>query len=172
MVSPLRYDNTRLFFVIFLAIALYFFAIPVVWPPPRISVELPEVLQPGEDLTVRMTVRAWHPNFRVRQVSFSIDGIGSSAYASRKLYVPLNLHERERTTDWTVGFAERTTWPRKRSFVLTVPAGRMFRSGTLREGVLSGGLGATVDYTRVTFSTGYPALHVERSIPYSLRIGS
>lgn len=172
MATRLRYDNTRLLAAVFLVIALYFFAIPVVWPPPKVSVDLPEVLPPGEDLRVHMTVRAWHPNFRVRQVSFSVDGIASSAYQSRKLFVPLNLHEEERITDWSVGFAQRSTWPRKKTFELTVPTGKMYQSGALRQGVLSGKIDVTVDYTRVTFSTGYPGLHVKRSLPYSLKVGS
>lgn len=172
MATPLRYDSTRLLIAFFVAIVLYFFAMPAAWPPPVVSVDIPEVLDPGEDLTVRVTVKAWHPNFRVRQVSLTVDEIGSTAYVSKKLFVPLNLHEAERTTEWSVGFGDRSTWPRKRRFELTAPTGKMYRNGTLRQGLLSGTIDVTVDYTRVTPRTGYPALHSERSLPYSLRIGS
>lgn len=172
MAKRLRYDSTRILFALFVASALYFFAIPAAWPPPVVSVDIPEVLAPGEDLAVRVTVKAWHPNFRVRQISFAVDEIGSTAYGSEKLFVPLNLYEAERTAEWSVGFGERSTWPRKRRFELTVPTGKMYRSGTLRQGVLSGKIGVTIDFTRVTLRTGYPALHSGQSLPYSLRIGS
>ena len=172
MATGLRYDGTRLLFALFLATALYFFAIPAAWPPPAVSVDIPEILKAGEDLTVRLTVKAWHPNFRVRQVSLTVDGIGSTAYSSKKLFVPVNLLEVERTTEWSVGFGERSTWPRKRRFQLKVPTGKMYRSGTLGQGLLSGTIDVTVDYTRVTPRAGYPALKSERSLPYTLRIGS
>ena len=171
MGTGLKYDSTRLIVVIFISVVVYYIALPSLWPAPKISVEVPERLSAGQDLAVTVTARAWHPNFRIRQVSFSIDGIASTGYASRKLFVPVTIYEDRGALEWSVGLGERSSWPRKRIHDLSVPTARLFRSGVLRQGTLTGSIDVEVEYTRVTVRSGYPKLTARRSVPFTLSLG-
>jgi hypothetical protein len=171
MAAALRYGGGRpIFFTLVLAV-LYLVVLPGNWPEPSVETAVPSAGTLGEDLTIDVTARAWHPNFQVRQISFSVRNVSSTALVyGKKPFVPVNLVEREKTDRWQVGFGKRATWPRSRSFRLTVPLRKLALERQLRAGVLQGSIDVVVDHTRVTTS-GYPPLTSSYRIPYSLTIG-
>ena len=132
---------------------------------------VPSAVPLGEDVTIDVSVKAWHPNWRVRQISFSVRNVSSTALVyGEKPFVPVNLLEREKTDRWQVGFGKRATWPRSRSFQLAVPLRNLALERQLRPGTLHGSIDVVVDHTRVTTS-GYPPLTTTSRIPYSLAVG-
>jgi hypothetical protein len=167
----LKYDNTRLFFGSLIFFGLYAVVLPGNWPSPRVETEHAAAVPRGQDLPLKVTVKAWHPNFSVRQVSFAVNNVNSSALAPGKTFVPLNLYSGKVVKEWKVGFRNRMTWPRKTTLDLQVPLGRLTTEGTLGRGELQGTFDVTLDYTKVTMKSGYPPLSVRRRIPYSVRLG-
>lgn len=168
----LKYESGRPFFLVLALAALYFIVLPGIWPEPAVSARVPSPVPLGEDVAVEVSVRAWHPNFRVRQISFAASNVSSTALVQgRKPFVPVNLLERDKADRWEVGFGSRTTWPRSRSFTLTVPLGKLARKKELGVGELSGTIDVVVDHTRVTMSSGYPSLTSRYRVPYSLVVG-
>ena len=147
--ARLKYDNTRLFVGCVLTLIVYLIVIPALWPQPRVDTELPAALSRDADLPVTVTVKTWHPNFSV----------------------PVNIYENERVTSWAVGFGNRLSWPRSRTYRLEVSYEEFTRQGSLRGGTLEGTIDVTRDYTKVTMTSGSPSLSVKRSIPYSLQVG-
>lgn len=168
MAAALRYGGGRpIIFTLFLGL-LYFIILPGNWPEPSVEASVPPAVTLGEDVMVDVTVKAWHPNFQVRQISFSVRNVSSTALVyGKRPFVPVNLLEEEKTDRWQVGFARRATWPRSKSFQLTVPLRKLTLEKKLREGTLHGTIDVLVDHTRVTLS-GYPPLMTSYSIPYSL----
>jgi hypothetical protein len=171
MGGRLKYDNTRLFFASLFFFGLYAVVLPGNWPTPRVEVEHAASVPRAQDLPLEVTVKAWHPNFSVRQVSFAVNNVNSSALAPGKTLVPLNLYSEKKVKEWEVGFRKRMTWPRKTTLRLEVPLERLTREGTLGRGELQGTFDVTLDYTKVTMKSGYPPLSVRRQIPYSIRLG-
>lgn len=171
MAARLRYDSTRLLFGGVFTLVLYLIVIPALWPQPQVDTELPAALPRKGELPVTVTVKAWHPNFSVRQVSFSVDMVSSTALRSRRPFVPVNIYESEHVTRWPIGFRNRLSWPNRRTYRLKVPSEELTGQGSLSGGILEGTIDVTVDYTKVTMKSGNPALSVKRSIPYSLRVG-
>lgn len=169
--ARLKYDNTRLFIGSVLTLIVYLIVIPALWPQPRVDTELPSALSRDAALPVTVTVKTWHPNFSVRQVSFSVDMVSSTALRIRGPFVPVNIYENERVTSWAVGFGNRLSWPRRRTYRLEVPYEEFTSQGSLRGGTLEGTIDVTIDYTKVTMKSGSPSLSVKRSIPYSLQVG-
>jgi len=171
MAAALRYGGTRpIIFTLVLGV-LYFILLPGIWPEPKVEASVPPAMTLGEDVRVDVNVKAWHPNFQVRQVSFSVRNVSSTALVyGKKPFVPVNLLEEEKTGRWQVGFVRRATWPRSRSFRLTVPLRKLALARQLREGTLQGSIDVVVDHTRVTTS-GYPPLTTSYRVPYSLAVG-
>jgi len=167
----LKYDSTRLFFASLVFFGLYAVVLPGNWPPPRVETEHAAAVPWGQDLPLEVTVKAWHPNFSVRQVSFAVNNVNSSALVSGKTFVPLNLYGVKMVKEWEVGFVKRMTWPRKATLALEVPLERLRREGILGRGELHGTFDVILDYTKVTMNSGYPPLSIRRSLPYSVRVG-
>jgi hypothetical protein len=170
MGARLRYDSTRLVVFVIALAALYFVVLPATWSEPRVVVNVPTLATLGEDLQGDITVKAWHGNFSLRQVSFSVNSTASSALVARRPFVPVNLLNREKAGQWSVGFAARATWPRARNFRFSIPLKQLTLDGAVTTGELQGTIDAVVDYTKVTMSSGYPALTVRRSLPYAVEV--
>ena len=171
MAGALRYGSGRpIFFTLVLAV-LYLIVLPGNWPEPSVEAAVPSAAILGEDVMIVVSVRAWHPNFRVRQISLSVRNVSSTALVyGKKPFVPVNLLEREKTDRWQVGFGRRATWPRSRSFRLSVPLKKLALDKQLQAGTLHGSIDVVVDHTRVTTS-GYPPLTTSYRVPYSLAVG-
>jgi hypothetical protein len=170
MGTRLKYDSTRLILFTLALAVLYFAVLPGNWPEPRVEVNVPALATLGEDLRVDVTVKAWHGNFSLRQVSFSVSSTASPALVPRRSFVPVNIYDREKKWQWSVGFAARATWPRARTFRLGIPLKQLALDGTVTTGELHGTIDVVVDYTKVTMRSGYPALTVRRNIPYAVEI--
>jgi hypothetical protein len=170
MGTRLRYDSTRLVFFALALAVLYFVVLPGSWPEPQVAVNVPALATFGEDLQIEVTVKAWHGNFLLRQVSFSVSSTASSALVTRGPFVPANLYDREKTGQWSVGFVARATWPRSRRFRFSIPLKQLALDAAVTTGELHGTIDAVVDYTKVTMGSGYPALTVRRSLPYAVEI--
>jgi len=171
MGSGLKHGSLRPLFIVLALAAVYVVVLPGNWPKPEAEVDVPPVATLGEDMEVEVAVRAWHANFRVRQISFSVGTVNSTALVSRKRpFIPVNLLEREKVDQWSVGFAKRGTWPRSRVFRLTVPLKELLYDGLLQEGELQGSINVIVDHTKVTMREGYPPLTGRYTLPYSVAL--
>ena len=171
MGKGLKYDSTRLIFFIVALAAVYLVVLPGNWPEPRITADVPDAATLAQDLQIEVTVKAWHGNFSLRQVSFAVSSAGSTALTSGLPFVPVNIYDRPKTKSWSVGLAARATWPRTRRFRLTVPLRQLALDSVVTAGELRGTVDAVVDHTRVTMSAGYPALTLTRRLPYEVEIG-
>lgn len=166
----LKYDSTKFLVVLAVAALLYFLLLPSFWPRPSGGVDLPSRITYGSDLPVTVKVRCWHPNFSVRRIRLSINNVNSPALTDNRPLLPFNLMNREAKTDWTVGLAERLTFPRSSTFDLTAPLTDLSRRGKLRAGVLRGTVDIDVDYTEVSRKAGYPALSTLIQLPWEVEI--
>ena len=170
MGASLKYDGTKTLIVGLLLVAIYFLGLPNFWPEPSATADFPADLSIGSDLPLTVTVKAWHPNISVRQVSFAVDNVQSTALLSSKAVVPLNVHDRDRVTTWDVGVADRMSRPTKKTFSLTVPLAAMSRSRGFRIGELRGTIDVVIDHTKVTSQADYPALTAKRSLPFEIKL--
>jgi hypothetical protein len=170
MAAALRYGGGRPIIITLVLGVLYFIILPGSWPEPSVEATVPAEVTLGEDVSVEVTVGAWHPNFKVRQISFSVRNVSSTALVfGKRPFVPVNLLEEEKKGRWQVGFARRATWPRSNSFRLAVPLRTLALERQLREGTLHGTIDVVVDHTRVTTS-GYPPLTTRYQVPYDLAV--
>jgi hypothetical protein len=156
--------------VVFLAAAVYFLGVPNFWPEPTSTAEFSADLSIGSDLPLTVTVKAWHPNFSVRQVSFAVDNVQSSALLSSKALVPLNVYDRDRVSTWNVGLADRMSRPTSKTLSLSVPLAAMAKKRGFRMGELRGSIDIVIDYTRISSRADYPALTAKRSIPFAVKL--
>lgn len=170
MGSSLKYDGTRTLIAGLFLAAIYFLGLPNFWPEPSATAEFPADLSIGSDLPLTVTVKAWHPNISVRQVSFAVDDMNSTALVSNKAHVPLNVHDRDRVTAWNVGLADRMSRPTKKTLPLAVPLAAMAKKRGFRMGELRGTIDVVIDYTEVSSRADYPALSVKRRIPFEIKL--
>jgi hypothetical protein len=168
--ASLKYDGTRTLIVGALLAAVYFLGLPNFWPEPTATADLAADLSIGSDLPLTVTVKAWHPNISVRQVSFAVDNLQSTALLSRKADVPLNVHDRDRDTSWNVGLTKRMSRPTTKTLSLTVPLAEMARKRGFRMGELRGTIDVVIDYTKVSSQADYPALTAKHSIPFEIKL--
>jgi hypothetical protein len=168
----LKYESGRPFFAVLVLAALYFLVLPGLWPEPSVDAKVSSRVALGADVEAEVTVRAWHPNFRVRQISFFASNVTSTALMKgKKPFVPINLLEREKTDQWHVGFGSRMSWPRSRSFRLAVPLRDLTLKSELKPGELHGTIDVVVDHTKVTVTSGYPSRTSRYKVPYSIVVG-
>jgi len=163
-------DGSRLLLALFLAALFYLLLLPSLWPQPGAKVQHEKVVAFGEDLPLAVTVSAWHPNFSVRRIRFSINNVNSPAFLDSRPLLPINLHGAEAVSEWKVTFPGRLTFPRKASFLLTAPLGTLAKKGTFGTGTLRGTVDVDVDYTEVSMKADFPARSVLLRVPWEVEV--
>lgn len=134
-----------------LAVALYLFLLPDLWPEPTGTIEVPAQATFGAPSHVTLTVRAWHPNFEVAHVYLVAEAprLLPGPGGHMQTLFTFDLYQAPAAPGWTAIGVNRLTWPRSRSFTFALPLAELAEAGLLEGGVLTGRIHATVRYADV-----------------------
>ena len=123
----------------------YFGILPLFWPCPKATAELPREHPYDEDLSIRIEVFAWHKNVMIRQVRFYVDYQQTTAHGPEGPFYTTSLfHSGKQTRRWPFFTVNRFTWPRSRKLDLILPLKRLAREGVVRTGVVRGKLDISI----------------------------
>ncbi len=123
----------------------YFGLLPLFWPRPKATAELPHQHSYNEDMRVRITVFAWHNNVEIRQVRFYVDYQQTTAHGPEGPFYAMNLfHSGQPRRRWPFFGVNRFTWPRSRRADLTLPLAELAQRGVVRTGVVRGKLDISI----------------------------
>ncbi|MCP4643357.1 MAG: hypothetical protein GY851_23120 [bacterium] len=153
----------------FVVFAGYFVMLPMFWPKPEVTADIPDTVLLGEDLPITVTVTAWHGLFDVNNVRFYIDTYGSSAQAGDQPLYPLQLMTESPTRyQWGDRF-KRITIPHTLEMEFTVPLAQTAADGLLGPGLLNGKLdvGLTYESGRTRWVDTRNAM---QSVPFSINV--
>lgn len=143
-------------------------------PPPRVKIEMPSEGTLTQDLTVTVSVNAWHSNFDISEVRVLPDPSNSTASIYGKMPVILELKEGKSRSAWLGWQVNRITWPRSKQYKFTVPVKEMASEGILKTGELRGNIAVTVVHARPNTHRKYGGVsrsgYVTASITFAVRL--
>ncbi len=153
----------------------YFGILPLFWPGPKATAELPLEHPYDEDLAIRIEVFAWHKNVRIRQVRFYVDPQQTTAHGPEGPFLARGLfHSGEPRRMWPFSTVNRFTWARSRDLDLTLPLAQLAQEGVVGTGVVRGKLDvsiATPDMlSYLALWVGYMSRERTQQIPFTLHL--
>ena len=155
---------------------LYLGIIPTYfWPVPTVQIEIPKGQPLQQDLSLDLTVSAWHENFSIHNVRFYIDPSTTSAHADGKPLLATTLYnDGKPPTSISFGGVSRITWPHDEKLSLTVPLQQWAKEQRTKPGLLVGKLDIEISYPqmhgRLNFWLGYSSVRKRISVPFSIRL--
>ncbi len=153
----------------------YFGILPLFWPSPKATAELPHEHPYDEDLGIKIKVFAWHKNVKIRQVRFYVDYQQTTAHGPEGPFYTTSLfHSGEQMHRWPFFAVNRFTWPRSRKLDLTLPLKRLAREGVVRTGVVRGKLDISIATPSLPGNLGTWLGYITRErtqhIPFTLHL--
>ncbi len=146
------------------------------WSVPTVFVEIPKTQPLHEDLSLDLTVSAWHSNFDIHNVRFYVDPVQTSANAEGKPLLATTLYNDGKSPrSMGYGAVSRVTWPHDKKLHLTVPLKRWANEQRTQAGQLVGKLDVEVRYPQMhgrinRWFGGYSSARKRMSIPFSIRL--
>jgi hypothetical protein len=128
-------------------LAGYFAVLPLFWPTPTVSVDMPVTAPADADLSIRVTASAWHSNFGIVNVRFYVDP-ATTPHGPGGPFYPVVLYNAARVHRWPIWSVDRMSWPRSRTLELTLPLRKLSEEGVVTPGLLRGKVDVAVEYLR------------------------
>jgi hypothetical protein len=169
-------NKARLAGVLLTVFLLYWGLLPWFWPEPKLSVEMPAQATLDADVPIRITLRAWHPNFKFMSVRFYVDHTRTDAEGPDGLFYPQMLYQSgEPTGRWPVRSVNRFSWPRQRTLEVSLPLKELAAQGLAGPGTIHGKIDVTINYPDViqryaSAFGGYSARTRTLSEPFQLEV--
>lgn len=128
------------------AACIYFLILPIAWPQPQVTARIPDSARITGDLSVEISIFAWHRNFDVQQVRFYVDDWASSAKGEKGLFNPMPVLEREAKRFPSFLSRNPFTWPSEQRITVSVPLGDLAEKQLVGPGILEGKIDVTFTY--------------------------
>lgn len=162
--------------ITFVCVAFCYFGIlPLFWPRPKATAELPHEHPYDQDLGITIEVFAWHKNVKIRQVRFYVNYQQTTAHGPEGSFYSIRLfHGGKRTQRWSFFTVNRFTWPRSRRLDITLPLAQLAEKGVVKTGVVRGKLDISVATPALPGSLaiwlGYITKERTQHIPFTLHL--
>ena len=153
----------------------YLGILPLFWPSPKATAELPHEHPYDEDLAIRIKVFAWHTNVRIRQVRFYVDYRRTTAHGPEGPFYARSLfHSGKPRRRWPFFTVNRFTWARWRHLDLTLPLTQLAQKGVVKTGVVRGKLDVSIATPampgNLAMWLGYISRERTQHIPFTLHL--
>lgn len=138
--------KARLAAVLVTPFLLYWGFLPLFWPVPDLSIQMPSEISIDETVPIDIRLSSWHPNFEVGQVRFYVDYHNSDVHGPNGPLYPQMLRQIESEVQWTFWGVNRFSWPRERNLHLELALPELARKGVIMPGTVRGKIDVTVVY--------------------------
>jgi len=157
--------------------SIYFLVVPLLWPRPTATVQMPTTTSLGEDIVIEVSASAWHSNFDITRVRFMPDPLRSSALVEQVPFYPIDVRDMPARNGWRPSSVNRFTWPHTRRYTLTVPLAQRAQEGALQAGTLTGTIFITAEAPRLgkfdrDSRGGHRSGNSPQAFPFTLEISA
>ncbi len=167
--------HTKILITLFGVAFLYFGIVPLLWPRPIATAELPHEHPYDEDLVISVRVTAWHKNVSIREVRFYVDYQQTTAHGPEGPFHATRLfHIGKPPRRWPYYTLNRFTWPRSSKLDLTLPLRELAQEGVVKSGVVRGKLDISIATPAMPGNLspwlGYMSRERTQQIPFSIQL--
>ena len=128
------------------AIAVYFVLLPLFWPEPAVTAELPSEARVADVLPIRVSASAWHSNVHIHQVRFYVDYTTTTAKGPKGIFYPELIVERD-AARYAGAFGRNPfTWPHTEYVDTQLDLSKYIDQGLIGPGELIGKIDVTFNY--------------------------